>query len=378
LVCYGFQGNGSDGNMMAKTFDHMPDYREGHTPRYWPHNPETVALVGMGPSIKDLMSERLTQEAAPDFADEIWTINMTSMFLHHDLTIWMDDLYDQESFKPGLMAELRRMGKPVITAKSYPDIVPTSYDFPLDEAVRMSMHYFGKPYLNSGVAQGVAYAILKKVKTLKLYGCDFTYPDRGYAESGRACAEAWLTIANTMGMELKVAPSTSLFDACDDKIVYGYKGPLKIHLGGDNYYEYVTPTEAQKRQEPDYVPEDSSGRPVTEDTSNAELSRTVPGTQSNGADADGGDGLPGRVEGAIIAPAAAGGPGDGLRHPDQSGSDQEPDIAAYGGGGAAGPVSPAGDGSGGTPKSAAKPRRAPKNKSNAAGRAGANSAAGPG
>ena len=124
---------------MAETVDHMPDYRAGHTPRFLSHRPSTVALVGMGPSIKDLMAERLTQEAAPDFADEIWTINMTSMFLLHDVVIWMDDLHDQERFKPGLIAELRRRPKPLITAKSYPDILSQSYDYPLDEVVRLSM-----------------------------------------------------------------------------------------------------------------------------------------------------------------------------------------------------------------------------------------------
>lgn len=321
---------------MANSPDDLIDYRAGHTPRYWSHQPKKVALVGMGPSVTDLMTERLTQEAAPDFADEIWVINMSSMMLWHDLVFWMDDLHDQEAFRPGLMAELRRHGKPVITAKSYPDIVPNSYDYPLEPIVQMSIQIFDKPYLNNSVAQAVAYAIYKDVKVLKLYGCDFTYPNREIAESGRACAEAWLTVANLKGINLAVAPKTSLFDACDDKLIYGYKGPLSIDLGNGDKYEYMTQKEAEKRQIEGYVPEDSSGKPPQNvEEQNAKLSGSLPGTPSVGTNGNGRGESADEHGDAQVEAEPVGLSGDGLRHPDQSGSAQGSDPSDDGGRGTA-------------------------------------------
>lgn len=331
--------------MEVKRPDDLVDYRAGHTPRYWSHSPKKVALVGMGPSITDFLSERLTQEAAPDFADEIWAINMVAMTLWHDLVIWMDDLYDQEAFKPGLMAELRRHGKPVITAKSYPEIVPTSYDYPIDEIAKMSMHYFGKPYLNNGVAQAIAYAMYRGVETFKMYGCDFTYPNREIAESGRACTESWLTLANTQGMEIQISPNTSIYDAVSQNVVYGYKGPLSLDIGEGKKYEYLSPAEAERRVATDYVPEDSSGAPVKEEKDEP-VSASVSG--ANGACADDDGRRVGSEELNHTSPAAPaiGASSESVRHSSQSGSNQVGDTAVNGGGGTAGPVSRPSNGSG--------------------------------
>ena len=184
--------------------------------RFLKHNPKTVALVGMGPSVGAMFNECLTQEFQPDWADEVWAINMASNLVWHDVVIWMDDLDDQEKFKPGLFSNLRRRGRPVITSKAYPEIVPESYDWPVDECASLSMRIFGKPYFNNGVAMAVCYAWIKGVKTLKMYGCDFTYPDRNYAEGGRGCTEAWMAAAlQSKEMDIILPAKTSLFDAIE-------------------------------------------------------------------------------------------------------------------------------------------------------------------
>lgn len=238
--------------------------------RYLEHHPKTVALVGMGPSIGSMFNECLTQEFHPGKWDEVWTINMASMLVRHDVVIWMDDLDDQEKFKPGLFACLRRWGQPVITTKADRTIVPNSYDYPIDEVTALSMPIFGKPYFNNGVAMAIAYAIHKKVKRLCLYGCDFTYPNRNYAESGRGCTEAWLAVASMHGMELVLPEKTSLFDAVEpEKGVYGFKEQPKITLPDGRIYDPSTgqvyePVKKEvkkevKKPEGEYRPEDSSG-----------------------------------------------------------------------------------------------------------------------
>lgn len=214
------------------------------------HSPKTVALVGMGPSITSMLTETLTQEFAPDWADEVWAINMASNMVWHDVVFWMDDLDQQEKFKPGLFAVMRRRGRPVITTKADRTILPKSYDYPLEEISKLALPIFGHTYLNNGVAMAIAYAIWKQVKTLKLYGCDFTYPNRNYAESGRGCTEAWLALASASGMTIVLPDKTSLFDAVDRKI-YGYA-----------------------EQPAPYVPENSSGEGNHVDQLRDSISRT--------------------------------------------------------------------------------------------------------
>lgn len=225
------------------------------TKSYLKHNPKVVALVGMGPSIVDILSETLTQECSPQWCDEVWAINMVSNAIQHDVVFWLDDLEQQQNFKPGLFDLLRRRGKPVITSVARRDIVPMSYDYPLDEVAAISVPFFGKPYLTNGVAMAIAYAMWKGVETLKIYGCDFTYPNRNFAEEGRACVEAWIALASTKGMNVALSPSTSLFDTVADHGIYGYAQQPEIILPDGVKFKYTKKDNEAGR----YVATDSSG-----------------------------------------------------------------------------------------------------------------------
>jgi hypothetical protein len=245
--------------------------------KYLKHSPKTVALVCMGPSIGDYLGETLTQEYTPGHADEVWVINMSSNAIQHDVVFWMDDLEEQSKFRPPLIAALRKRGKPVITSVRRPKLVPNSYDYPINEIATMPLgpkqvpviEIFGKPYLNNGVAQAIAYALWKDVKLLKVYGADFSYPNRDYAESGRACVEAWITIASFGGMQIALCPNTSLMDSVKDHGIYGYKDQPEIALPDGNVFQYrkLDNSEIGKYRQRNapvhpvagYVPEDSSG-----------------------------------------------------------------------------------------------------------------------
>ena len=298
--------------------------------RYLDHSPETVALVGMGPSITDLFTETLTQEFMPDFADEFWTINMASNMIHSDVVFWMDDLKQQERFKPGLLAVLRRRGTKVITSKADLAILPNSYDYPIDEIVAMALPIFGKPYLNNGVAEAIAYALWKGVKILKIYGADFSYPNRDYAESGRACVEAWITVAcmRQPEMEVRVCPKTSLFDAVIDKGIYGYAVQPLITLPDGTKYQFGATTAVPQSG---YTPEDSSGQIPKEVKNERDVRGSVPGAESGGADSDGTNPHAGNgVDPA--SPTTVTRPGEGLRDSGETGRDQAGDHAGADGG----------------------------------------------
>ncbi len=205
---------------------------------YLDHNPKSVALVAMGPSVVDFIAATFTQELSPGWVDEVWAVNMASNGIEHDVVFWMDDLIAQNEFKPGLMGLLRKRGKPVITTDRRPEIVPNSYDFPVQEVAKIGFDIFGKPYLNNGVAMAIAYAIWKDVKRLLLFGCDFTYPDRSYAEPGRACLEAWVTVALSKGMDVQLSGTTSLFDVVRDGGIYGYREQPLLKLPDGREFRY--------------------------------------------------------------------------------------------------------------------------------------------
>ena len=245
--------------------------------RYLKHSPEKVVLIGMGPSTIDLFTPTLTQEFSRDkWADEVWAVNMAAHLFWHDLVFWMDDLKKQRDFKPDLISELNRRGRPIMTATSYRDVCPTSYDYPIEPVGQLSFDIFKRVYLSNSIAQAIGYAIYKGVKVLKLYGCDFTYPDRNFAEAGRACVEAWVTLAITkFDMDIVLCPRTSLFDNVSSRTgVYGFAEQPEIKVGKGQKYKYIKKEDTKALP---YKPEDSSG------VKNNGISRTLPRTGRNAA-----------------------------------------------------------------------------------------------
>ena len=225
---------------------------------YLNHQPRSVALVAMGPSITDFIQDTLTQELKPGWVDEVWAINMAANGIHHDVVFWMDDLVSQNEFRPGLMQLLNQRGKPVITSVRHPEIVPNSYDYPVQEVTQLGWQVFGKPYLNNGVVMAVAYALWKGVKTLRIYGADFTYPNRNYAEAGRACIESWIVFCTLQGMQVKISGTSSLFDAYGNmQGVYGFREQPEFVMPDGTRCKFIK--SAEHPMPLNYVPEDSSG-----------------------------------------------------------------------------------------------------------------------
>ena len=265
--------------------------------RYLKHSPKKVVLIGMGPSTIDLFSPTLTQEFSRDkWADEVWAVNMAAHLFWHDLVFWMDDLKKQRDFKPELISELNRRGQPIMTATSHRDVCPTSYDYPINEVGKISFDIFGRVYLSNSIAQAIGYAIYKGVKVLKLYGCDFTYPDRNFAEAGRACVEAWATAAITKyDMDIGLCPRTSLFDNVASRTgVYGFAEQPEIKVGKGQKYKYIKQEEAKALP---YKAEDSSG------VKNVSVSGNVPRARRSRA-GNGRGNAPGAVAAEKDAPPA--------------------------------------------------------------------------
>ena len=255
---------------------------------------ESMALIGMGPSMQAYLSDVITQDRTQDIADEVWAINLAPMALHCDRIIWMDDLEEQNKLFGFSIRKLRERDVPVVTVVAYPDLVPKSETYPINDVALMSLRLFGRIYLNNSVAYAVAYAHTHGVRSMKLYGCDFTYPNWNHAEKGRACVEAWLTAHVLKGGHVDLPNSTSLFDQAHGSSLYGYVKQPDIRLPDGSILRHVETPNGGSHV---FIPPDTSGVPNAQSAADGSVSGSVPGAEGSGAGGDAAEQVPvGAVE----------------------------------------------------------------------------------
>lgn len=197
--------------------------------KYYDEKPEveSVAILGLGPSLSEFIDFSKRAGGASAFVDEVWGINAVGNVVHCDRIFHMDDVRIQEiraKAKPesniaNMLKWLKRHPGPIYTSRphnQYKGLVA----MPIEAMIReLTFDYF-----NSTAAWAVAYAVYIGVKHIKLYGCDFTYPNAHHAEKGRACVEFWLGIAVAKGIRITFPTTTTIMDACEPRHerLYGY------------------------------------------------------------------------------------------------------------------------------------------------------------
>jgi len=199
-----------------------------------PPVPKSVAIVAMGASCANFVSNSVALGTSRRVADEIWGINSVGGTIKCDRMFVMDDL--EHILKPladatpgcmtaGMFTWLKDFAGPVYTSTVYPGF-DNLVEYPLEDVINTIC----LPYLNSSVAYAFAYAIHIGVKQVGLYGCDFSYPDRHIAERGRACVEFLIGLAGSRGISIIVASESTLLDANEPitSRVYGYHEPFEI------------------------------------------------------------------------------------------------------------------------------------------------------
>lgn len=193
-----------------------------------PDAPKSVAILGLGPSLKTYVGFATRMGARHRLADEVWAINAAIDVIKCDLGFHMDDVRIQQiradAMPTGNIAAmlpwLKTTTVPVLTSRSHPDY-PNLIEFPLAEVLNSCR---GHRYFNSTAAYAVAYAIHRGVKKIMCFGCDFSMPNVHHAEAGRACMEFWLGMAAERGIDLSFPKSTTLLDAnVEPRLrLYGY------------------------------------------------------------------------------------------------------------------------------------------------------------
>lgn len=204
--------------------------------------PYTVAIVAMGPSYKDYLSECLAHSSRWMVADETWAINAMGGVIQHDRLICMDALpyfSKVRGSNPSLVGYgdwLSKHPGPIYSQKRYDDF-PGSVEYPLSEVLNACGGY---AYFNNTVAYAVGLAIAMQVRHLKLYGCDFTAGQHADGQTGRACVEYWLAVCIQRGMKVTIASSSTLCDQKSGRVLYGYSTPPLIQKTASGWQAKIT------------------------------------------------------------------------------------------------------------------------------------------
>lgn len=190
--------------------------------------PETVAIVALGPSKKDFVSDQGRHVPGTGF-DEVWAVNTSIRWVRHDLAFIMDDMREFARFYPEYGEAMRQHDQPIITSQTYEEF-PTARPLPLAEIVGATQ----QTYFNNSVPYMIAYAYLIGVKKLCIFGADYTFPGTEAREEGRGCVEFWLGFVSSRGMSVEIAPSSTLMDACKGPRFYGYISQPLIKTAGED------------------------------------------------------------------------------------------------------------------------------------------------
>jgi len=182
-----------------------------------------IAIVAMGQSQIDF---HLSQVHSVLF-DEIWAINaMIGVLPNIDKAFILDPMSRfLDTHDAGAMTDMMRRTLPHVDYPIYSceldSRVPAVEEYPLESIVKD----LGCSYFNNTIAYAIAYALWAKVGSISIFGVDFTYKtNMHFAESGRACVEFWIAKCIDSGMEVSIAPKSSLLDTdidIKDKL-YGY------------------------------------------------------------------------------------------------------------------------------------------------------------
>jgi len=170
-----------------------------------------IAIVAMGQSQIDF---HLSQVHSVLF-DEVWAINaMIGVLPNIDKAFILDPMSRfLDTHDAGGMTDMMRRTLPLVDYPIYSceldSRVPAVEEYPLESVVKD----LGCSYFNNTIAYAIAYALWAKVGSISIFGVDFTYKtNMHFAESGRACVEFWIAKCIDSGIDVSIAPKSSLLD----------------------------------------------------------------------------------------------------------------------------------------------------------------------
>ena len=170
---------------------------------------EKVAIIGFAPSWKEGPFD-----SSPDDT-EIWCLNemykVAPEIKNFRAERWFEihDPYSKSKSTKEHHGFLKSCSVPLYMQKHYEEF-PSSIAFPKDEIMKFfdEKGYKGSKYFTNSISWFIALAIMEGFKTVSVYGIDMA-TDSEYGWQRPSC-EYWIGLAEGMGIEVIVPPSSDL------------------------------------------------------------------------------------------------------------------------------------------------------------------------
>ena len=200
-------------------------------------SPETVVMVSLGPTKRDLLDMTTAHEPPPELmnADEVWGINGgANIFCGRvawDVLWVMDYLEGEARREPAYVEHLmrwldRHQGSHIMTSVAGRFARGGLHEYPLQAIVEETCQWgaggYQHAYFHNSIPYVLAYAMAIGVKRLYLFGADYAHEELKGRERDRSNAEYWVALARERGMQVILPTTTSLCNANQPAWFYGY------------------------------------------------------------------------------------------------------------------------------------------------------------
>lgn len=218
----------------------------------WVHptgkSPERICILGLGPTSQDWHAAHVQYTPPIEQVDEVWTVNKGFRTVKADMVFIMDDLVDEARKSPRYGKEIALAEIPVITSTTDTEVLckwPMVHKYPLAEVLQFwGRHiYSGRAegqldddaalkyglqecaYFNNSIPYMLAYAGMIGVKSICLFGCDYTFPGSAAREDDRANAEYWLSALQFgLSVAFTFPARTTILNRNQPRTFYGFNG----------------------------------------------------------------------------------------------------------------------------------------------------------
>ena len=219
----------------------------------WKHptgkKPERICILGLGPTNHDWHAAHVKYDPPLAPVDEVWCVNKGFRTTKCDLVFIMDDLVEESRISMRYGAEIATCQVPVITSTVDPLVKerwPTALKSPLAEVLAFygaqinatrtgeteidgdkALNYGLQEaaYFNNSIPYMLAYAGMIGVKSIALFGCDYTFPGSAAREDDRANAEYWIAALQFgLGVAFQFPHRTTILNRDKPRTFYGFNG----------------------------------------------------------------------------------------------------------------------------------------------------------
>lgn len=222
----------------------------------WTHptgnTPQAVHIVCAGYTQRDFHAVMGVYNSPVPTDIEVWTLNKALRSVKSHFGFVLDDLIGEYNKDPTYIRDIRRLGLPIITTTVDQPVLDmvnsgegsqsTFLEFPILELRNKLGDVFGTMYkgqgkyserernlmgrdllyLKNSFPMMLAYAWFIGVKTIFVYGADYTHPAGQRREDDQPNAEFWVGFCRGQGIQVVLTGDTTLCSTRDGKELYGY------------------------------------------------------------------------------------------------------------------------------------------------------------